>query len=142
MRKTIILAMLLLILIIITSCKPIEKENIFLSAHEIVLDAGQNYDLYLGIKNNFDLKKDFTLTYSCNECNNDVIVQMFPNIGLDAQKSAAFPIRIIANEQSQNKQYEIEFIVREDSNIYGTDKLKITVSDKVSPETLTKEISI
>ncbi|MBD3259020.1 hypothetical protein GF371_00130 [Candidatus Woesearchaeota archaeon] len=145
-RRMLLLAIFTSFVLIISGCgerietEELEEKNIVLSRNLIELDRLQNEDFYLGIKNNYEKEQEFSLVIKCltDNCENNLVLQTFPSIGIEANKNGAFPMRINALEDAQKSEYQYEFDVMKNDELYGQERLTVVVTGAV--EEMKKEL--
>jgi hypothetical protein len=133
MKKLLILAIISLFLI---SCakqeispENLEYKTVVLSMHDIVLEPLQSQDFFVGLKNDFSEEITFNVAAVCrtNNCENNIIVQTFPQFSLGAGKKGAFPISVLVLEKSQKGNYTIKISASEDNRTYDSDEFTVEV---------------
>ncbi|MBW3018231.1 hypothetical protein KY325_03670, partial [Candidatus Woesearchaeota archaeon] len=117
-----------------------EQKNVVLSKNVIKLDRMQSEDFYLGIKNSYETKEDFSLVIKCltDNCDGNLVLQTFPTIGIEGNKNGAFPMRVHALENAQQNEYQYELDVMKDDGVYGQERLNVVVTAAV--EKMKKEL--
>ena len=117
-----------------------ETKGVVLSKNVIKIDRLQKEDLYLGIMNKYEDKKEFSLVINCiaGNCDKNLVLQAFPTIGIEGGKKGAFPMRVLAQANANKGEYQYEFSVMKDYQVYGKEILSVVVTGAV--EELKKEI--
>ena len=123
-----LLLLSLIFVLIVSSCQQSEK-NFFISDKEITLEPDTEQTIYLGVKNTNNEDKKFKLSYECENCNKEISLQMFSEIGLKANREGAFPIKIIANKNSKNNEYKINLIITDikKDSVYFSDIINVEI---------------
>jgi len=117
-----------------------ETRDVVLSEKVIEVDRQQSEDFYLGIMNKYEDKKEFSLVIACSSgnCDKSLVLQAFPTIGIEGGKKGAFPMRIQALVNADKGEYQYEFFVMKDDQVYGKEVLSVVVTGAV--EEIKKEI--
>ncbi|MBW2986953.1 hypothetical protein KY336_00235 [Candidatus Woesearchaeota archaeon] len=139
-------AMIILVSLLLYGCveriavEEFETKDVVLSKNVIELDRQQHEDFYLGIVNKDEEKKDFSLVINCmtGNCDENLVLQAFPTIGIEGGKKGAFPLRIQALAEARKGEYQYELSVMKDDITYGTEILSVVVTGAV--EEMKKEI--
>jgi len=144
-------------LLLLASCakqeqKPITEESfeaglLALSSEDIKLDAGQASDFFIGLENQLQSNATFSIQIDCisGNCENNVVVQSFPTVGLAAGKKAAFPARVIALDIAAKGSYEFNVVVSSSGSEYASGKIKVEVVkslQEVGKEELSKMVKV
>ena len=122
-----LLLVLIVFVLIISSCQQSNK-NIIISEKEITLEPDSEKTIYVGINNINNQDKKFKISYDCSNCNDEISLQMFSEIGIKANKEGAFPIKIISNKDAKGD-YDIKIKVDDIDGDYEIEKMKISVKD-------------
>ena len=117
-----------------------ETRDVVLSEKVIEIDRQQSEDFYLGIMNKYEDKKEFSLVINClsGNCDESLVLQAFPTIGIEGGKKGAFPMRIQALVNADKGEYQYEFSVMKEDKVYGKEVLSVVVTGAV--EEIKREI--
>lgn len=122
---------LAILVLIISSCQQSNK-NVIISEKEINLEPNDEKTFYIGINNINDEDKKFKISYECNNCNDEIKLQMFPEIGLQANREGAFPIKIITSNKIKEGNYEIQIKIMEENKQSVTKTIIIRVKSELN----------
>lgn len=139
MRKTLLIACLILAAVLFVSCAgditkhKLQGRTILLSTPRLELDPLQSQDIYLGINNVYDRDEKFRIDIECTvvDCNEYILAQTFPHIGISAGEMGAFPIRVIAQEDALPGLYPFQLTVMHDDSLYGKAKLTVKITEEL-----------
>jgi len=138
MKRAFLFALILSIFLV--SCakqeiasEELEEKAVVLSMHKMVLEPLQSQDFFVGLKNELAENVTFYISAVCktNNCNNNIIVQTFPQFALSAGKKGAFPIRVEVLENSQKGNYTVRIFVKEDNRTYDSDEFTVEVQKTI-----------
>jgi len=133
MKVKYLLLVLIVFVLIISSCQQSNK-SVIISEKEISLEPNQEATIYLGIKNINNEDQKFKISYECDNCNDEISLQMFSEVGIKANKEGAFPIKIITNKEAKGE-YNIRIKVSDGNKEYSSTNININInkeSDKSS----------
>ena len=137
MKKIMIITFLLILLASCAkqeiSAEELEAKKVLLSEHQLLLEPFDTYDFFVGLKNEFSKDTTFYVSAVCrtNNCDQNIIVQTFPQFSLGPGKKAAFPIRVEVLENSNKGNYTVNIIVKEDNRTYDSDEFTVEVKKTI-----------
>ncbi|MBW2994764.1 hypothetical protein KY312_00280 [Candidatus Woesearchaeota archaeon] len=131
---------LLLVLLLFASCakqdispEELQTKRVILSEHKLVLEPLEKHDFFVGLNNEFSKDTTFFVSAVCrtNNCDQNIIVQTFPQFSVGANKKGAFPIRVEVLENSRKGNYTIKILVKENNSTYDSDEFTVEVAKTI-----------
>ncbi|MBW3013991.1 hypothetical protein KY335_02010 [Candidatus Woesearchaeota archaeon] len=138
MKRLIIICIILFSIFLIGCAGDITKQNlegrtILLTTPKIDLDPLQSQDIYLGVNNIYETDEQFEIVIECTviDCNNYILAQTFPSIGIAGKKMGAFPIRVMALQDAIPGLYPFQLTVKHDNTVHGTATLTVRITEEL-----------
>jgi hypothetical protein len=138
MKNYTIYIMLLVFLILVSGCvsdpissNDLDQKNLVLSSKLLTLELGQEKDFFMGINNKDTNSRKFDIFISCKNCEDNVVVQFFPSIEIDAGSKGAFPILLKTSESAKEGNYKFYISVNHKDNLIAEESFSVQVIDSV-----------
>jgi len=143
--KFFISLILVITLFLVTSCQEeidteqLEDEEFILNKNTFDLEKGQRTEFLIGINNkeSDEMKFDFFVQCVKGNCEDNIVIQFFPNVKVKSNSKIALPLSIEVMNDADEGDYEYKLIVKkerdaENNEIFGEDTIKVNVRDVIS----------